>query len=1007
MQKNYNFIDRNLLYNKMKVRLFIISLISIFSLSSFSQSHDSDATGYLTRGKAMLRDKNYLGLSQQMNQLEKLHPELAKSEEARRLAAIASFHIYSINNTIRLIDSWLNDYPQSVYYQEMTALKGDCYFFDGEYHTAIEIYSQLNSDSFDSLLSADIKYRLAYSKMMLGESKEAMNLFSSLQHNSIWGDAANFYLGYMAYSDGDYDSAKRYFALSSSNPELAITANYYIAQIYFAEKNYKEALSLSQSLIKSNEINEFYGEICRIAGESLFNLGNEEESIPYLWKYMASTNNPLPSASYILGVGEYKEGNYVEAVNCLSKASNQDDAMGQSANLFLGQSYIKLNKHDAALMCFEKAYRMRYDRDISESALYNYAVAKSEGGRVPFANSVALFEDFLKEYPDSKYSSIVSEYIVEGYMSDNDYSQALRVIEGIRNPGSEIIKAKQTCLFVLGTREYGAGNINSALNRFRQAALITNANRDIARQSLLWEGTCQYDLGKYSDAAKSFLEYIQKTSSKDDDIVLARYNLGYTRFAQHDYKAALKDFKYVIELHPESQMLADAYNRAADCLYYQSDFNEAESYYKKAFEINPSAGDYAMFQQGVMKGLRRDYKGKISVLDDMMEKYPSSGLISSAMLEKAESYSAMGDTRNAIETYKQLLQNYPKTSSGREGALQLAITYQNIGNPEDAINAYKYVISEYPTSEEAKLASDDLKRIYASKGMLREFQQFLMSVPEAPSLDPSEMEALAFRTAETEYLNSGSTVLLTTYLKEYPNGLYRPQTLYMLAETEKRDGNSDVALEYVTEIVDRYPDSEVTVDALLMKANTEQESGMTENAFKTYKLLEERATGNKMLQQSRLGIMRTSIENKHFSEALEAAEKILGTSGTDLSEQKEVAFRHAEALYNLGRKNEAMTEWESLSKDPSNLYGSMASVYLAEAQLASGRSQDAQNTADGLINSNPPFQYWLARGFIVLSDALRSQGNDFEADEYLRSLKSNYPGNEIDIYEMIESRLNK
>lgn len=41
----------------------------------------------------------------------------------------------------------------------------------------------------------------------------------------------------------------------------------------------------------------------------------------------------------------------------------------------------------------------------------------------------------------------------------------------------------------------------------------------------------------------------------------------------------------------------------------------------------------------------------------------------------------------------------------------------------------------------------------------------------------------------------------------------------------------------------------------------------------------------------------------------------------------------------------------------------------------------------------------------MLSDALRAQGNGFEADEYLRSLKSNYPGTEAEIFDMIDSRL--
>ena len=58
-----------------------------------------------------------------------------------------------------------------------------------------------------------------------------------------------------------------------------------------------------------------------------------------------------------------------------------------------------------------------------------------------------------------------------------------------------------------------------------------------------------------------------------------------------------------------------------------------------------------------------------------------------------------------------------------------------------------------------------------------------------------------------------------------------------------------------------------------------------------------------------------------------------------------------------------------------------------------------------LIDANPPHDYWLARGFILLSDVLRRKGSEFVADEYLRSLRQNYPGNESDIFRMIDERL--
>lgn len=78
---------------------------------------------------------------------------------------------------------------------------------------------------------------------------------------------------------------------------------------------------------------------------------------------------------------------------------------------------------------------------------------------------------------------------------------------------------------------------------------------------------------------------------------------------------------------------------------------------------------------------------------------------------------------------------------------------------------------------------------------------------------------------------------------------------------------------------------------------------------------------------------------------------------------------------------------------------------MGNSQLDRGLVKGAKSTAEKLIDSDTPHQYWLARGFILYSDILRKEGKKFEADEYLKSLKNNYPGTEADIFQMIDSRL--
>ncbi len=58
------------------------------------------------------------------------------------------------------------------------------------------------------------------------------------------------------------------------------------------------------------------------------------------------------------------------------------------------------------------------------------------------------------------------------------------------------------------------------------------------------------------------------------------------------------------------------------------------------------------------------------------------------------------------------------------------------------------------------------------------------------------------------------------------------------------------------------------------------------------------------------------------------------------------------------------------------------------------------------MQKGTPHQYWMARALIVLSDTYLAKGDEFQAKQYLESLRNNYQGGEEDIRQMIHERLN-
>ncbi|MCM1521462.1 MAG: tetratricopeptide repeat protein [Muribaculaceae bacterium] len=996
----------------MKRLILLTTVLGAAAASTDAQINNPDARGYLDRAIAMLEnDRNYGGCIDQLARLYSMPATAAEREEALYYMGLATLRAGD-DDALPLLERFLGEYPVSPRRAEVASLIGDYRWDRGDYAASLAVYEKINPMALTPGRCDEMNFRMAYAYMLLGESKTAEQLFRTLLGKDAWRDTARFYIGYLAYASGDYKVALDYLRQADTTTAPGNAAPYYIAQIEYAQGDYEKSLKDAQAMLADGAVKEFIPECNRLAGESLYNLGRTREAIPYLWKYCAEAKTPQPSAFYILGTDEYAKGDTDAAIKLLQQATDSPSAMGQSAWLYLGQAYMKRGDKSSAMMAFGKAYGMDFDPKVREEAFYNYAVARLDGGRIPFGNSVALLEQFLKEYPRSAYAPEVERYIVEGYMTDNDYESALAAIRRVGRPTAAMTRAKQRALFVLGTRALAAGKTGEALRDLTEARSI-EGDATISRQCDLWLGDAQYARGDYDRAASSYLAYLSNPlGDTTEGTALARYGLGYTRFAQEEFADAATDFTKAAQeagrLDPETRanLLPDIYNRLGDCLYYEEDYEAALKDYERAYTLKPAAGDYPLFQSAVMKGHLRDYPGKLSTLDKMIAAFPSSGLVPQAMLEKAETQSATGSTSAAIRTYNELVRLYPSTAPGRNGYLQLAITYINSGDRKKGIETYRKVITTFPTSEEARIAADDLRQIYAADGKLDELVGFLASVPGAPRYDASEIEQSAWQAAENAYVSSGATAGLSSYIADYPSGASRAQALYYLAESAWNAGDSRTAQGYATQVLLGHPDAEVAEEALLIKAKAEMEMGKTEIAHSSFLELESKASGSNMLGEARTGIIRTASDLGRYAEVVATADKMLAsTAAASSGETEEIRFLRAMANNRLGNRDEAYADWELLERDLRSPYGARAAYHHAQALFDAGKTDAAFTVADKLISSDTPQAYWLARGFILYSDILRKQGKKFEADEYLKSLRSNYPGTEADIFEMIDNRI--
>lgn len=970
----------------------------------------SEAAGYLERGKQMFEARNYVGAIDQLQHIKELPSDASMREQADYYIALSKFERGEESSLAALLQ-FIERYPASPLAMDAQLKVGNYYFYRGQWESALLSYSMVRNRALDLDSDDDLLYRRAYSNLRLGNYREAERQYYELEKSPRYGGATDFYKAYIDYAQGDYDAAMEKFERIPRDSELGTQAQYYLIQIDYNKKHYRQVIDNGKQLLAAHMNDYFDAELNRLVGESNYHLGNDAEARTYLRRYLDNPEGePYRTAAYTMGVLDYRDGNYQAVVNDMLHVTDGSDALTQSAYLYMGQAKRKLNDLNGANMAFQQAAMMDCDRNVKETAYYNYAVGLSKGARTPFDKSVDLFEDFLNEYPNSRYKDEVEGYLVDAYMSTNDYQRALTSINRIKKPGAKVLKAKQNVLYNLGVQAVANNRNKEAAEYFKQVIAVGNYDKTALNESRLWLAETQYRAGNYQEAARYQQEYVKAASKSDENYGIAQYNLGYSLYGQKRYADAKTAFQNAIASNQlSSDLKADAYNRIGDAQYYARDFAGAQSSYDQAMKLDKNtSGDYSMYQKGIMMGLNRQYDEEIKQMDALIKAYPKSDLAPQAMLEKGNALALLGRNNEALDAYATLLKDYPRSVEARKGLLQTALVNKSLNKDDAAIEAYKKVIRQYPTSDEAKAAAEDMKLIYADRGQLAEFDKFLKSVPNAPQIDVNEVERLTFEAAEKAAIATSPSIdKMQQYLKDYPAGAYTAKAKYYIARYHYGRGEYNEAMIALNEALQGGGDASYAQDALAMRSDIFTRQGKYEEALQSYKELADHSTSEDNRTLAQLGALRVAKQMGDWVQVQQLAGTLLDRGGLTSKEEKEVTLDRGLSLAQTGDTKGAEAAFRTLIKDVNSEYGAQASYELSRMQYEVGNYNGAEQTINALIDAGTPHNYWLAKSFLTLADIYYKRGDVSQAREYLQSLKSNYPGKDKDIFNEIDARLNK
>ena len=915
-------------------------------------------------------------------------------------------------NSLELLEAYLKQYPDSRHANRIEAMMASVYFEEGKYPEAIALYRSCNLDALPDKERDEAALKLATSYLKLGNLEEAKVWFTLLKEVSKTHQADAVYnLGYIDYVEGRYDAALKTFTSLKNDDVYDALVPYYIGEIHLTRGEYKQADEVASDYLRHFAGHKDEAEMNRIQGEARSAMKDYLNAIASLEAYVNAVPQPQRKAMYELGMSYYHTGAYSKATEMLGRTTMEQDALAQNANLHMGLAYLQLKERNQARMAFEQASVADHDLAVKEQALYNYALCIHETSYSPFAESVTVFERFLNEFPASRYRERVNDYLVETYMNTRSYDAALKSIAKISKPGPRIMEAKQKILFRLGTQAFANARFEEALQYFNRSLEVGQYNFATQADASYWRGEAYYRLKNYKAAGQDFRKYLELTKNKrSPEYGLALYNLGYTDFNQKNYQGALNWFgRFVNEsVHDNKQVLADAYNRMGDCNFYARKFDDARRSYDKAEQVDPSLGDYSLYQEGFVKGLQRDYTGKIQSLNQLITNYPQSQYIDDALYEQGRAFVQLEDNANAIERFQALVKTFPQSNMARRAANEIGLLYYQDDKYPEAIAAYKEVIKNYPGSEEARLAQRDLKSIYIDLNKVDEYADFASTIPGGANFDVNERDSLTYVAAERVYMRGEMTEARNSfmkYLQTFPEGAFSLNANYYIGLIDYNQQNYESASAHLNKVLE-YPDNKYSEEAMMMSAEMAYLAKDYARSLELYKLLKDRASTPERRQLAATGMLRSAAMTDNKEEVILAATAVLSDAKVAPELENEARHYRAKALVDVNQLSHAVEDWQVLAQDTRNVYGAEAKYQLAQYLFDAGKTAEAEKEVLNYLEVSTPHAYWLARSFVLLSDIYAKLDRKLEARQYLLSLKQNYQADD-DIAGMIESRLEK
>lgn len=890
-------------------------------------------------------------------------------------------------------------------YPENTLIKR-AYFQLGKYQFNNRKYSQALS-SFENVevpdLNREERIEYYYKKGISQYKTKAVDrarasLSKVVNTQSKYSDQANYYYALIAFEEGQDDLAAEYFEKVKDKRGLQKSVSNYLALIYHRKGDYGRMLELAVPAYETASGKE-KPELALMIADAYYQASEYEKALPYFEFYERYARRSMSREdAYEIAFTYYITENYKAAIQNFQKAVGEDDELTQNAYYHLGFCYLKTDQKKFASNAFSSAYQIGINREISEDALFNYAKLTMEIANDPYNTAITALEDYIEKYPDSDRVDEAYSFLASLYLSTNNYKQALSSVEKIRSKNPALKEAYQKICFYRGIELFNENKLDEAIGLLKIAS-TEDIDKTIAAEALLWIGEAFYRQNNSWGAIKYYRDFLDNKAAKGlDSYSTAYYNLGYAYFNKEDYANAVKWFGKFVDFRGkrDESLLTDAMTRLGDCYFIRKDYDRAIRYYSNASRAGESRADYALYQKAITQGASGIFNDKVNTLKELIKNHPQSTYADDAKYELASTYLLLNKNQDALNWFQRVVKEHPNSRFAVKSYLKTGLIHYNENRNKEALESFQLVVKEYPGTPESREALSSIRNIYIDQNRVDEYYAYADGLSFA-DVSVSEQDSITYIAAENRYMENNCLEAIPAfeaYLKRFPSGTFATNASYYKADCELKNNNKEAALSDL-EFVISQPTSGFTENSLLQAARLSMEMEKWEKALAYYSRLAEDAEYKDNQMEALEGMTDCNFKLGKYADAITSAMMMLSNPKVDDNRINKAHYIMALSYMAMDNLENARMEFGITENLSNNAQAAESKYMIAYIDYKTERLVEAETGIFELSDNYGSHDYWVAKGFLLLSDIYIAKGNIFQAKETLKSIIDNYRGPDL------------